>query len=163
VKADVTELERVVDEREPPALHLGGDPLLALVRDRQVPAEVEAMASGIIADWAHLDGHRLERHPGRDRPVAGERPIILVGVCGSEAAASFLHQRLVMIQPDSRDLEQLGCDPRQPLAEDELARRAPLLPKVRDLEERLAVGRALLERAPLPLERERQPGDFGPI
>ena len=91
---------RAVD-REALRLHRRGDRRFALVRNRQVAAEVLAVAAGVEGERTHVGGDRLERDPCGDGTVAGERPVILVGMRRRNAATRLLVQRLVVVQPDA--------------------------------------------------------------
>jgi hypothetical protein len=95
---------------------------------------------------SHLDRRVLQRDPRGDRQLAAQRPVVLVNVPGRDAAAGLLVQGLVVVQAHALGPQHLGGDLRQPSGKDELARDLALRPDVRDLQERLVIGRALLER-----------------
>ena len=109
VVADLAERERLSDVREV----LLGQGLLRAPRSdssliarsrpyakRWLPA---ANASGPISI-----GRLLQRDPDRHAAVGRQRPVVLVGVPRRDAAAGLLVERLVVVQPDAVDAEQLA-------------------------------------------------------
>ena len=104
-----------------------------------------------------------ERHPQRDRAVGVERPVELVLVPRRVAAARLLEERLVVVEAHAVDAEQLGGDAREAPREHERAHALVVHPEVRDLEERLAVGLALLERPRLAAVGEGGLDDRGAV
>jgi len=90
VEADFAEFERTIDQRETLLLHVGGNLVLALIRNTEIAAQFLALASGVKGQRAHLRRYRLQRNPRRNRPISRQRPVVLIGVSGSDAAARLL-------------------------------------------------------------------------
>ena len=100
-------------------------------------------AAGGEGEGAHVHRRRLQRDPRGDGVGVAERPVVLVGVPGGDAAAAFLVEGLVVVHPHTFDAHQLRGDAGEALAHDELFDRGVFFPDVADLQERLAVGIAL--------------------
>ena len=76
-------------------------------------------------------------------------------------AARLLEERLIVIETDAVDTEDVGRRLGEPLGEDEALGRLVDAPQVGALEEGLAVGVALLERSGLAVAALRGVGDVG--
>jgi hypothetical protein len=82
---------------------------------------------------------------------------------GGASSARLFEERLVVVQPHGRHLEQIGGDLGEALGEDEPRDRLVLRPDVGNLEERLPVRPTLFERTRLAVVEERRVLDHGPV
>lgn len=101
----------------------------------------------MIARQGNLGWDVHQRHPQRDRLVGVQGPVDLILVPGGEAAAGFLEQRLVVEDAHALDAQEVGGNLAKTLGQHEAAHRGVFLPQVDDLQERLAIGIALVQRA----------------
>jgi len=114
-------------------------------------AEVSHAMRAVSEDHAtDLAGDVDEGHPHGDGAVGVERPIHLILMPWGETPAGLLVQRLIVIQPDTVDVEQLGGDTGEASAENESPREFVVPNDSTSLHERPSVGVALLEWAPIP-------------
>ena len=72
------------------------------------PQVAVSMAAGGEGHRADLRIEVGERHPHRDGVLGVERPIELVLMPRGVTAAGLLEQRLIVIQPNAVDAEQVG-------------------------------------------------------
>jgi len=85
------------------------------------------------------------------------------GMCRRHATRWFFVQRLIVINPNAADAQQLRRGHRQCSTEDEALHDRGLPPQVQDLEEGFVGGRAFGKRLGLGIERQRETGDFHSI
>ena len=77
--------------------------------------------------------------------LVAERPVVLILMPRRQPAASFLEQRLVVIDAHAIHAKQISSDPGETPGADELFHAFVLRPKIHALEKGLAVCVALLE------------------
>ncbi len=121
------------------------------------------MAAGVKGQRPQLAWNRLQGDPGRHGPVACQRPVVLVSVRGGNATPGLLVQGLVVVEPDTLDLEQVGGDPGERPAKHKVPHHRALLPQVHHLKKRPIIGRALLKRQRLGVQGDRQTCDLASV